>query len=280
LKQSTSEQQGLEPSKGQRIEEHKYDEQADFSDYDESAPSVPTPWTLPPRTSSKTLPLEEIHREVTSLPLQPTRRRMTTTEHRPSFRNGGFWSDAAPSILDQEKLPPVPPLSQSTSLATLKSSPPLTPLEIFSPREDQIRREMENHALHEGPETLELRYKKRRPPMLQLFGSDDEDDETSSRARQQDQDRSGPLDSDQKSISSGKTRRQRSRSILSIFQRRSPVEKLIDMYFEDEPEEKPSLKRFSTKSRKSSPTQASMPNTPPIPPLPQSNHSRKQTSLG
>jgi hypothetical protein len=73
-------------------------------------------------------------------------------------------------------------------------------------------------------------------------------------------------------------RPRRRKSIFSIFQRKSPVEKLIDMYLDDEPEEKPSHRRRSTWSRKGSPAQEPMPKSPAIPPQFQPLHG-KQTSL-
>lgn len=252
----------------------------DFTEEDEPGPSAPTFWTLPPRTSSKMMPIEEKMDNRNDPRAQPPRRRMNTTEGRPSIRNGGFWSHQAASLFPQDNIPSVPALSQSSSSATLKSSPPPTPLALCSPREDQIRREMESFALQDGPETLELRYKKRRPPMLNLLDSDDERDDSRSVSTEQEQDHSSLLDltDDHSGVSAARPRVRRQKSIFSIFQRRSPVEKLIDMYF-DEEEENSVPKRRSTWARKGSPTQAKVPNSSAVPPLPQALHHEKQTSF-
>jgi hypothetical protein len=262
---------------------------------DEPGPSIPTPWSLPPRSSSKrvvsdeSLPprsssgrviSDEVVQEQENTPARPAlRRRMTTSDGRPSIRNGGFWSDHTVGLFNQDDVPPVPALSQSNSNATLKSSPPLTPLTIGDPREDQLRRELETLSIQDGAEALEHRYKKRRPPMLNLLDSDDEREESTPIATPSEPDHSNSLhDEDDEDTRSLRPRPRRRKSIFSLFQRKSPVEKLIDMYFDDEPEKKPIPKRRSTRSRRGSPIQETLPMSPAIPPQFQALH-EKQTSL-
>ncbi|EXJ74533.1 uncharacterized protein A1O5_02829 [Cladophialophora psammophila CBS 110553] len=260
-----------------RREDHQERHQYDFSEGDEPGPSFPTSWILPPRTSSRKEASKEMMQEEAITPPRPTpRRRTTTSDGRPSIRNGGFWSDQTAELFAQGEVPPVPALSQSNSNATLKSNPPLTPLTLSDPREDQLRREMESFAIRDGPETLEHRYKKRRPPVLNLFDSDDEKEDQQSVSTTLEPDNLSLLETSDDRGARPRTRRRK--SIFSIFQRRSPVEKLIDMYFDDEPEERPALQRGSTRSRKGSPVQEKMPKSPAMPPLPQTLHG-KQTSL-
>ncbi|OAL35948.1 hypothetical protein AYO20_04854 [Fonsecaea nubica] len=231
--------------------------QFDFSEDDELSPVIPRSWTLPPRTSSMKQPNKEACRESANAHLRPMpRRRMTTSDARPAIRNGGVWSGEAAELFIQGEEPSLPGLSQSTSNATLNSNPPLTPLTLSDPREDQLRREMESFAIQDGPGTLEYRYQKRRPPLLNLLDSDEEDYQQSVSSTAE-LDNSSLLDmSEERSVRP----RRRRRSLFNIFQRRSPVEKLIDMYFEDEPGEKDT-------SRKGSPVREKVPKSPATPPL-------------
>jgi len=252
-------------------------EETDYSDIDEPYPAMPAGWSFPPRTSSKTFPVEDASDKTEESPPQPPRRRVMV-DNRPSVRHGGFWS--APPLLfpDQEPIPPVPSLSQSGSIATITSSPPLTPLSLCSPREDQIRRELESFALHEGPETLvELKYQKRRPPRLDLVDFDGEGLEVEEEGETQPE----PEKKELSTSEPNRTRPRRSKSIISIFQRKSPIDKVIDLYFDDEPEEKPPrpLPRWTTISRKGSPTTANMPRSPRVPPMPATGPGLKQTSV-
>jgi hypothetical protein len=252
-------------------------EELEYSDIDEPGPAVPTAWAFPPRTSSKTFPGEETSDQTMGFPLKPPQRRMTA-DNRQSVRHGGFWNAPSLLLLDQEPVPPLPSLSQSGSIAIISSSPPLNPLSLCSPREDQIRRELESFALHEGPETLELKYKKRRPPKLDLVDFDGEVLDVEEERDSQQEPGKKELSTDEL----GRPRPRRSKSILSIFQRKSPVEKVIDLYLDDEPEEKPirPLSRWTTMSRKGSPTSANMPRSPRVPPLPANSPGIKQTSFG
>jgi hypothetical protein len=115
--------------------------------------------------------------------------------------------------------------------------------------------------------------------MLNLLDSDDEREESTPIATPSEPDHSNSLhDEDDEDARSLRPRPRRRKSIFSIFQRKSPVEKLIDMYFDDEPEKKPIPKRRSTRSRRGSPTQEKLPMSPAIPPQFQALH-EKQTSL-
>ncbi|EXJ56508.1 hypothetical protein A1O7_06852 [Cladophialophora yegresii CBS 114405] len=237
--------------------------------------------SLPPRSSSKRAMNDEVAQEQQSIPPRPAlRRRMTTSDGRQSIRHGGFWSNPGIGVFDQDDVPPVPALSQSTSNATLKSSPPLTPLTIGGPREDQLRRELETLSIQDGAEALENRYKKCRPPMLNLIDSSDEGEGSTPIPTPLRQDHSGSLeeeegDDDDRGL---RPRPRRRKSIFSVFQRKSPVEKLIDMYFDDEPEKKPIPKKRSPRSRKGSPVQEEIPPSPAIPPQFQVVHG-EQSSL-
>lgn len=252
-------------------------EELEYSDIDEPGPAVPIAWAFPPRTSSKTFPLEEKSEQTAEISPKPLQRRMTA-ENRQSVRHGGFWSAPSLLLLDQEPVPPLPAVPQSGSVAIISSSPPLAPLSLCSPREDQIRRELESFALHEGPEILELKYKKRRPPKLDLVDFDGEILE----AEEERGSRQEPGMKEQITDELGRPRPRRSKSILSIFQRKSPLEKVIDLYLDDQPEEKPPrpLSRWTTMSRKGSPTSASMPKSPRVPPMPANSPGIKQTSIG
>lgn len=274
------------PKEALALNQLEYQRQASEQDYDEKefcddepGPSVPTSWSLPPRTSSKQLINEDRSPEPKLAATKPApRRRMTTTEGRPSIRNGGFWSEQSAGLLPRDDIPTVPVLSQSNSNATLKSSPPPTPLTMGDPREDQVRRELEAMSIHAGAEGLENRYKNRRPPMLNLLQSDDEDDDEDLKLVPKSAGLPQTTLLDVNDDHSARPRSRRRKSVFSIFQRRSPVEKLIDMYFDDEPEERPVSRRASTWSRTVSSGQEKIPKSPSMPPVPQNLHA-KQTSL-
>ncbi|KEF63351.1 uncharacterized protein A1O9_01328 [Exophiala aquamarina CBS 119918] len=252
-------------------------EEIDYSDIEEPYPATPVGWTFPPRTSSKTFPTEEASGKTEESPSQPPRQRMKA-DNRQSVRHGGFWSAPPLLLLDREPILPVPSLPQSGSTVTISSSPPLTPLSLCSPREDQIRRELESFALHEGAKTLKLKYKKRRPRRLDLVDFDGE-------AWEVDEERESWPELEKREVAitePSRSRPRRSKSIMSIFQRRSPIEKVIDLYFDDEPKEKPHrpLSRWTTISRKGSPTTANMPRSPPIPPLRAISPGFEKASIG
>ncbi len=246
-------------------------DQAFLSGHDMSNPAGMMTSTLPPRTSSKSSSAGQVRISREGVPSKTTRRRTSATAEISSERAGRSGSDqTASSSRFQGGLSPVPTLSHAGSAATL--SPPQTPMSICSPHEDQLRRELESFALQEGAETLVLRYKKRKPPILSFADSDEGDDNDDEHPWQYTN-----LDytlakaagaAEPKSTSRPQLRRQR--SILSIFQRRSPVEKLIDMYLDEDPERKPTPRRtWSIKSKRVSPVQSSTVEDPPIPPLPQ-----------
>lgn len=258
-------------------QDHHFEE-LEYSDIDEACPITPVGWTLPPRSSSKTFSSADKTEQTAESPLKPLQRRITT-DNRQSVRHGGFWSAPPLLLLEKEPILHVPSLSQSGSEAAISPSPPLTPLSLCSPREDQIRRELESFALHDGAETLELKYKKRRPPKLDLVGSDEDLLEIEEEEEGQTAYETGKKEHSASEPS--RTRPRRSKSIRSIFQRKSPIEKVIDLYFDDEPEEKPARQasRWTTISRRGSPTTAKMPQSPRVPPLPASSPGFRQTSF-
>lgn len=246
-------------------DDDQYDE---FAEDEEPALSAPISWSLPPRTSSRTFSSEgtEASREVGSPSSRPSPRRGTTRERRSSVRNAGFWSVQAAGLFIQENIPPVPALSpalsQSPSTVTPKSSPPPTPLTLSSPQEEEIPQDPGILALTDGRELG-------RHTMLDLLYSDAERGDWGSFALQQEHGLSGSKDaSDDRVDRSTRSRMRRRKSIFSIFQRRSPIEKVIDLYFDQDQDEKAYSKRASIWSRKSSPTRATLPRSPPVPPLP------------
>lgn len=259
-------------------QDYHFDE-LEYSDIDEPCPVTPVGWTLPPRSSSKTFSIGDKTERIAESPLKPLQRRITA-DNRQSVRHGGFWSAPPLLLLEQESSLHGPSLSQSGSEVAIDPSPPLTPLSLCSPREDQIRREMESFALHDGAETLELKYKKRRPPKLDLVGNDEDLLEIEEEEEGQAASETGKQE--HSIYEASRTRPRRSKSIRSIFQRRSPIEKVIDLYFDDEPEEKPARQpsKWTTISRRGSPTTAKMPQSPRVPPLPASSPGFGQTSFG
>ncbi|KIW20896.1 hypothetical protein PV08_01475 [Exophiala spinifera] len=181
----------------------------------------------------------------------------------------------APLPKNQERSSPVPPLSHSGSLATVATlSPPPTPILMCSPYEDQLRRELEIQVLHEGPEALESKYKLGGPLTLNVV--DDYDDDGN------DQGEVGGQTPEKTTMSTwalpkdnGRLQLKRSETILGIFRKRSPLEKFIDMYLEedDDPEEDKTPRRArSMRPWRWSPGQLKATNTPPVPPLLQANH--------
>lgn len=165
--------------------------------------------------------------------------------------------------------PPLPALSPSTSIITPRfPDMPSTPLSLNPPNEDQIRREIELFALQDGAESLVgHKYRNRAPPSLEL-NSDDEDQDLRGSSRV-----TSPRfvkDDDQRSIVSVTPSVKRRKSIFAIFQRKSELEKLLDLYLSDDaPEEvqpvktKSSLARRMTRSRR-----RKLPEVPDVPPLP------------
>ncbi|KAK5195368.1 hypothetical protein LTR99_001890 [Exophiala xenobiotica] len=228
------------------------------------SPAAAMTSTLPPRTSSKSSSAGQVRISRGGVPLKTTRRRTSATAQISGERAGTFGSDqTALSARFQGGLSPVPTLSHAGSSATL--SPPRTPMSICSPHEDQLRRELESFALQEGAETLALRYKKRKPPILSFA---DSDDEHPCQYANLDHDLAKAAGTPA-SESTSRPQMRRRRSILSIFQRRSSVEKLIDMYLDEGQKGKPTPRRTSSmKSKRDTHVQSSTVETPPIPPLP------------
>ncbi|KIV95595.1 hypothetical protein PV10_03226 [Exophiala mesophila] len=239
--------------------QRRFYEELEYSDVDddEPGPSLRTSWGHPPRSSS--MPnVTGGSKGPKSPALQDSTLPSESVNKRNPFRQAGFWS--MPTF-DDEPLPPVPHLSHAGSIATLATSPPTTPQLLYSPKEEQPRRELESFAVvdNDGAETLDSRYKRRAPPVLTLDYADDNVDLKGPGQVQSHLMRPKAATDAPKS---GRLRR--SRSILNLFQRKCPVEKVIDLYIEDEPEAKStrSLSRWATLSRRQSPTRAKRPTIP------------------
>lgn len=196
------------------------------------------------------------------------RRHVTISEGRGLSRN--FILLHSPTGGFSECPPPLPALSPSNSITTPRfPEMPSTPLSLNPPNEDQIRREIELFTLHDGAESLiRNQYKTRAPPSLML-NSDDEEDEFGGRPNVISN--KSVKDDDQRSIASVTPSVKRRKSIFAIFQRKSELDKLLDLYLSDpEPEisqpvkPKPSLARRMTMSRRKK-----LPDVPDVPPLPQ-----------
>ncbi|RVX69239.1 hypothetical protein B0A52_07215 [Exophiala mesophila] len=211
--------------------QRRFYEELEYSDVDddEPGPSLRTSWIYPPRSSS--MPnVTGASKGPKPPPSQDSPLLSESANKRNPFRQAGFWSMP---IFDDEPLPPVPHLSHAGSIATLATSPPTTPHLLYSPKEEQLRRELESFTVvdNDGAETLDSRYKRRAPPMLTLDYADDNVDlKGAEQVHYHLMRPKAATDAPQ----SGRLRR--SRSIMNLFQRKSPVEKVIDLYIEDEPE--------------------------------------------
>jgi hypothetical protein len=115
---------------------------------------------------------------------------------------------------------------------------------------------------------IDQRYRYQEPPSLSL-DSDDED----YFPRPMLEDRSWTpyqRDDDQMSIASATPSMRRRKSFFSLFHRKSELEKLLDLYLdEDEQPEpvqsKPSLVRRMTRSRRRKAAEVHIPDVPPLP---------------
>ena len=198
------------------------------------------------------------------------RRTITISESRSAHRN--MITLHSPSGNHSECTPPLPVLSPSYSVATPKLPDLETPSTLLgwnpSPSEDQIRREMELFTLQDGAESLiDQRYKYEKPPNLRLDSDIDGDELRDFQTRRS---RSDVKDDDRKSIVSVTPSSKKRRSIFSVFQRQSEVDKLLDLYLYSESQvevqpikKRPSLARRMTRSRRTKGAEA-----PEVPPLP------------
>ena len=179
----------------------------------------------------------------------------------------------SPSGTYSECTPPLPVLSPSFSFTTPRLQDmdmPLTPLSLNPPNEDQIRREIESFSLQDGADSLaQHRYRHEAPPSFRLESDDEEDDFRSINVRPSR--KVMKVDDDQRSIVSTTPSQKRRKSIFSVFQRRSELDKLLDLYLSDDALEeaqpvkrKQSFARRMTRSRRKE-----VPEVPRMPPLPQ-----------
>ena len=190
------------------------------------------------------------------------RRHMTISESKRNARNTIFV--AHPTGLREHDLPPLPGLpglspSNSTT-ASVPSLTPNTPMSLWSPTEDQIRRELEMMTLHDGADPLlnnryggqtdptwikELEHEVELPPPLAL---------PKRRSPQ------APMTAPDQFETPERGQLRRRKSIIEYF-RKSPVDRLLDMYLDDD----------ASQAEKKPPDKSQIPDKP--------GHKRK-TSLG
>jgi len=233
----------------------------DLSRQDVRPPEIHSAMSVPPKTSTIVSPrLEE-----RTVGVVKTSRRATVSESRQMTRNTGRLPlrSSPPVPFFQDDQPAVPSLSYTTSPATSTFSPPLTPLSLGS-HEDPMRRELEISAIHDGAHTLESKDKQRKPPRWHFVEAHDDDDEEPMAASASSFDsKIDPApradDADGKSSSVEKPRMSRQRSVFKVFQKKSSVDKLIEMYMndDDQTEEDHGPKRWAGRSRKPSLRQTS-----------------------
>ena len=198
------------------------------------------------------------------------RRHVTISEGRGASRNMLLLQ--SPAGIYSECTPPLPVLSPSFSMNTPRlhdlDMPP-TPLSLNPPNEDQLRREIEMFTLQDGAESLvAYQYRAQPPSSFQLDSDDEEDDYQNFRSG-----RSGKAaqEDSQRSLVSVTPSMKRRKSIFSVFQRKSELDKLLDLYLSDDaheveqiPKRKQTLARRMTMSRRKK-----APEVPAVPPLPQ-----------
>lgn len=239
---------------------------------------------LPPRTSSRFSPIVERLHGMSQSPLPDEssyfHRRMTISGDQQSSQIGEHQSTTGSFV--EIYSPPLPSLASPASDVTWTSSPPppATPLTLCPPNEDQLRRELEFLAMYDGVETLEQRYKQRRPPKILLPEVDDDDDDAISMmedeatvTKSQYPPRTDSRVRSKVDVKSENGQLRRKKSILTFFQRKSPVDELIEMYMDDpEPKVKEGLTRQPSKLRRTfsfrNTSGEQSPDASDIPPLP------------
>lgn len=209
------------------------------------------------------------------------RRHMTISESKRAARNTIIVSHPS-GMMREHDLPPLPGLSPSNSTTTSALSPaPGTPMSIFAPTEDQIRRELEILTLQDGADPLlSHRYGgKAEADLVMDFDVEPEDFPEPNQRR-----RSPLAKRDENATQDDRSQLRRRKSFVEYFHRRSAVDKLLDLYLDDDrtpvekkpPDkppavEKPSLKRkqsFAKRMTMSLRTnRAKSPEVPPVPPL-------------
>lgn len=209
------------------------------------------------------------------------RRRMTISESKRAARGTIIVSHPS-GVLREHDLHSVPGLSPSTSIATSALSPvPATPPSAVAARsEDQIRRELEMLTLQDGADPL----------ITHRYGGRVDSELVMKLERQAEGDhdpasidyRAGRLRPERTPPDNSFARRRK--SIVEYFGRRSPVDKLLDLYLDDDdgvpekpakaekaaesPPEKTPMKRRQSLARRMTLTFRGSPkdDMPPLPP--------------
>jgi hypothetical protein len=176
----------------------------------------------------------------------------------------------SPSGTYSECPPPLPTLSPSFSTASgAFPDMPSTPLSLNPPNEDRLRRELELFTLDDGGMSLHS-HRYRHQPVPKIDFEVDQDYEQEFHNDRNPSSRKWQQDDDARSIVSVTPSMKKRKSIFAMFQRKSEVDKLLDLYLTDDvPEEvqpaksKPSLARRMTRSRRKK-----VPDVPAVPPVP------------
>lgn len=245
-------------------------------------PELESVWTeLPQVQSARLLPTPSF---LETDPSQGTfkkkhRRHMTVSESKRAARSTIIVSHPS-GMFKEHDLPPIPGLSPSTSIATSALSPvPGTPASATAlPSEDQIRRELEMLALQDGADPLLThRYGGRVDSelVMKLEKQDEADHDFEPRNSRAERPRPVRSSSD----AEDRIPARRRRTIVEYLGRRSPVDKLLDLYLDEEklPEklveassEAQPVKRKQSLARRMTLTLRGSPRDkrPEIPPLP------------
>lgn len=207
------------------------------------------------------------------------RRHMTVSESKRAARSTIIVSHPSGVFMEHD-IPPIPGLSPSTSIATSALSPvPGTPASASAlPSEDQIRRELEMLTLQDGADPL----------LTHRYGGRVDSELVMKLERQTEADHDpAPPDHRTERIRSvrnspdtaDRSQVRRRKTIVEYFGRRSPVDRLLDLYLDDDksvdkpaeiPSETPSVKRKQSLARRMTLTFRGSPKEKPpeMPPLP------------
>jgi hypothetical protein len=206
------------------------------------------------------------------------RRHMTISESKKANRNTVIVSHPTTGLMEHD-LPPLPGLSPSNSTTTsVPSLTPTTPISAFAPTEDQIRRELEMMSLSDGAEPLvQHRYGGRTNSDL-IRELENEVEIALPRHTHKRQSSRVEPDTTEDPPSPEQIQLRRRKSIIEYF-RKSPVDRLLDLYLDDDPsytdrkppdkqyanghKRRPSLARRVTMSLRHS--KEKMPEVPPLP---------------
>ncbi|KPI44955.1 uncharacterized protein AB675_2494 [Cyphellophora attinorum] len=206
------------------------------------------------------------------------RRHMTISETKKANRNTVIVSHPTTGLTEHD-LPPLPGLSPSNSTTTsVPSLTPTTPISVFAPTEDQIRRELEMMSLSGGAEPLiHHRYGGRTNSDLIRELENEVESAVPRHTHKRQSSRAEP-DATEDPHSPEQAQLRRRKSIIEYF-RKSPVDRLLDLYLDDDPSQadkkppdkqhafghkrRPSLARRVTMSLRHS--KEKMPEVPPLP---------------